>query len=73
MTLRFLKLRDYKFFVLNLINYFRYIQKRLIVDSYKMESKNVKKTQDLEKLTQELSRTLNDTTNKPKYLVVNEP
>ena len=73
MTLRFLKLRDYKFFVLNLINYFRYIQKRLIVDSYKMESKNVKKSQDLEKLTQELSRTLNDTTNKPKYLVVNEP
>ena len=73
MTLRFLKLRDYKFFVLNLINYFRYIQKRLIVDSYKMETKNVKKTQDLEKLTQELSRTLDDTTNKPKNLVVNEP
>ena len=73
MTLRFLKLRDYKFFVLNLINYFRFIQKRLIVDSYKMETKSVKRTQDLEKLTQELSRTLDDTTNKPKYLVVNEP
>ena len=73
MTLRFLKLRDYKFFVLNLINYFRFIQKRLIVDTYKMETKSVKKTQDLEKLTQELSRTLDDTTNKPKHLVVNEP
>ena len=73
MTLRFLKLRDYKFFVLNLINYFRYIQKRLIVDSYKMETKSVKKTQDLDKLTQELSRTLDDTTNKPKNLVINEP
>ena len=73
MTLRFLKLRDYKFFVLNLINYFRYIQKRLIVDSYKMETKSVKKTQDLEKLTHELSRTLDDTTDKPKNLVVNEP
>ena len=73
MTLRFLKLRDYKFFVLNLINYFRFIQKRLIVDSYKMETKSVKKSQDLDKLTQELSRTLDDITSKPKNLVINEP
>ena len=73
LTLRFLKLRDYKFFVLNLINYFRFIQKKLIVDSYKMETKNIKKNQDLEKLTQQLSRTLDDTTGKPKNLVINEP
>ena len=39
LTLRFLKLRDYKFFVLNLINYFRFIQKKLIVDSYKWKQK----------------------------------
>ena len=73
MTLRFLKLRDYKFFVLNLINYFRYIQKKLIVDSYKMETKNIKKTQDLEKLTKQLSRTLDDISGKPRNLVINEP
>ena len=73
LTLRFLKLRDYKFFVLNLINYFRFIQKKLIVDSYKMETKNIKKNQDLEKLTKQLSRTLDDITGKPKNLVINEP
>lgn len=73
MTLRFLKLRDYKFFVLNLINYFRYIQKKLIVDSYKMETKNIKKHQDLEKLTKQLSRTLDDISGKPRNLVINEP
>ena len=73
LTLRFLKLRDYKFFVLNLINYFRYIQKKLIVDSYKMETKNIKKNQDLEKLTKQLSRTLDDINPKPKNLVINEP
>ena len=73
MTLRFLKLRDYKFFVLNLINYFRYIQKRLIVDSYKIENKNIKKSKDLQHLTQQLSRTLDNSSGKAKNLVINEP
>lgn len=43
MTLRFLKLRDFKFYILNLLNYFRYVQKRIVIDSYKIENRTWKK------------------------------
>ena len=73
MTLRFLKLRDYKFFILNLLNYFRYIQKRIAIDTYKIENRNWKKNDDLNYWTDQLSNTLPQTSAKPKYLIVNQP
>ena len=73
MTLRFLKLRDYKFYILNLLNYFRYIQKRITIDAYKIENKNWKKSHDLSYWTDQLSNTLPNTSGKPKYLIINQP
>lgn len=51
LILRFLKLRDIKFYILNVLNYFRYIQKKFALDLYKMENKNMKKSKDLINLT----------------------
>lgn len=59
LTLRFLKLRDYKFYILNLLNYFRYVQKKFAIDLYKIENKNWKKSEDYLHLTEHLSGTLN--------------
>ena len=73
MTLRFLKLRDYKWYILNLLNYFRYIQKRIVIDNYKIENKNWKKSEDLKNLTETLSMTLPYNYFKPKKLITHQP
>jgi hypothetical protein len=59
LTLRFLKLRDYKFYILNLLNYFRFVQKKFAIDLYKIENKNWKKSEDYMHLTEHLSGTIN--------------
>ena len=73
MTLRFLKLRDFKFYILNLLNYFRYVQKKIVIDSYKLENRTWKKNEDLGNLTEILSRTIPNEHNKPKNLIVTQP
>jgi len=73
MTLRFLKLRDFKFYILNLLNYFRYVQKRIVIDSYKIENRTWKKNEDLNNLTEILSRTIPNEHNVPKNLIVTQP
>jgi len=55
LMLRFLKMRDYKFFIINLINYFRFIQKKFTIDLYRIENKNWKKKEDLNSLSKILS------------------
>jgi hypothetical protein len=52
LILRFLKLRDLKFFILNVLNYFRFIQKKFAVDLYKIENKNFKRVEDLLNITE---------------------
>ena len=51
LILRFLKIRDIKFQILNLLNYFRYIQKKFTLDCYKIENKSWKKNKDYSFLT----------------------
>lgn len=46
LILRFLKMRDMKFYILNILNYFRYIQKKFAIDIYKIENTNMKKSND---------------------------
>ena len=54
LILRFLKLRDLKFFILNVLNYFRFIQKKFAVDLYKIENKNFKRVEDLLNVTESI-------------------
>ena len=52
LILRFLKLRDMKYFILTVLNYFRYVQKKFAVDLYKIENKSYKKVEDLVDITE---------------------
>ena len=52
LILRFLKLRDMKYFIMTVLNYFRYVQKKFAVDLYKIENKNFKKVEDLIDITE---------------------
>ena len=52
LILRFLKLRDLKFNLLNMLNYFRFIQKRFAIDLYKLENKNWNREQDTKNLNE---------------------
>jgi hypothetical protein len=51
LILRFLKMRDLKFYILNLLNYFRYVQKKFAIDLYKIENTNLKKSNDFINMT----------------------
>ncbi len=45
LILRFLKIRDIKFWIINILNYFRFIQKKFVIDMYRIENKNWKKAE----------------------------
>ena len=57
LILRFLKIRDLKFNILNMLNYFRYIQKKFTIDCYKLENKSWKKRSDYDHLNNVFSET----------------
>lgn len=56
LILRFLKIRDVKFWIINILNYFRFLQKKFVIDLYKIENKNWKKAEDYESLIKTMNQ-----------------